>query len=260
MQEGNTLVFTFVFALIIIYLVLAAQYESFRDPLIILIALPCSIFGALIPLNAGLATINIYTQIGLVTLIGLISKHGILMVDFANKLQEQQGYGRREAIEHAAAIRLRPILMTTAAMVVAMVPLLIARGAGAASRFDIGLVIAAGMTIGTLFTLFVTPAVYTYLARDHQRAKAQEREAEAMANADHPAADETKAEALAEADAEAEAGMLFPGEPEPGAEGARSAGEAHAIGAAAAAASAPGQAQRPSRRERRRKRLAPAAE
>ena len=110
----------------------------------------------------GSPRINIYTQIGLVTLIGLISKHGILMVDFANKLQEEQGYSRREAIEHAAAIRLRPILMTTAAMVVAMVPLLIAQGAGAASRFDIGVVIAAGMTIGTLFTLFVTPAVYTY--------------------------------------------------------------------------------------------------
>ena len=226
-QEGNTLVYTFIFALIIIFLVLAAQYESFRDPLIILIALPCSIFGALIPMNAGLATINIYTQIGLVTLIGLISKHGILMVDFANKLQENQGYGRREAIEHAAAIRLRPILMTTAAMVVAMVPLLIARGAGAASRFDIGLVIAAGMTIGTLFTLFVTPAVYTYLARDHQKVKERERAAEAMADAPHEARPET----LAEEDAEAEAGMLFPGEPKP-TDGALSP-EARAIGSAA---------------------------
>jgi multidrug efflux pump len=94
------------------------------------------------------------------------------MVDFANKLQEEQGYGRREAIEHAAAIRLRPILMTTAAMVVAMVPLLIAAGAGAASRFAIGVVIAAGMSIGTLFTLFVTPAIYTFLARDHHKVKA----------------------------------------------------------------------------------------
>jgi multidrug efflux pump len=215
-QEGNTLVYTFIFALIIIFLVLAAQYESFRDPLIILIALPCSIFGALIPLNAGLATINIYTQIGLVTLIGLISKHGILMVDFANKLQENQGYGRREAIEHAAAIRLRPILMTTAAMVVAMVPLLIARGAGAASRFDIGVVIAAGMTIGTLFTLFVTPAVYTYLARDHQKAKERERAAEALAAASHEPTHET----LAEEDAEAKAGMLFPGAAEAAADSA----------------------------------------
>jgi multidrug efflux pump len=167
-QEGSRLVVTFAFALIVIYLVLAAQYESFRDPLIILIALPTSIFGALLPLTFGLATINIYTQIGLVTLIGLISKHGILMVDYANQLQVNEGMGRREAIEHAAAVRLRPILMTTAAMVIAMVPLILASGAGAASRFAIGIVIAFGMTIGTIFTLFVTPAVYTYIAREHR--------------------------------------------------------------------------------------------
>lgn len=168
-QEGGTLVVTFVFALIVIFLVLAAQYESFRDPIVILIALPTSMFGALLPLNIGglfgATSINIYTQIGLVTLIGLISKHGILMVDFANHLQDQ-GMSRRAAIEEAAAVRLRPILMTTAAMVLAMVPLLIAAGAGAKSRFDIGIVIAAGMTIGTMFTLFVTPAVYTLIARD----------------------------------------------------------------------------------------------
>jgi multidrug efflux pump len=170
-QEGNTLLYTFLFALLVIFLVLAAQYESFRDPLIILIALPTSIFGALLPLNAGLGTINIYTQIGLVTLIGLISKHGILMVDFANKLQAERGLDRRAAIEEAAAIRLRPILMTTAAMVVAMVPLLIAGGAGAGARFSIGVVIAAGMVIGTIFSLFVTPAVYTYVARDHKAAR-----------------------------------------------------------------------------------------
>jgi multidrug efflux pump len=161
-------VLTFVFALIVIFLVLAAQFESFRDPFIILVALPTSIFGALLPMSFGAATVNIYTQIGFVTLIGLISKHGILMTEFANRLQEDEGYDRREAIIHAAAVRLRPILMTTAAMVVAMVPLLIAKGAGARSRFDIGLVIAAGMTIGTIFTLFVTPAVYTYVARDHR--------------------------------------------------------------------------------------------
>ena len=133
-QEGNTLLYTFVFALIVIYLVLAAQFESFRDPFIILIALPTSMFGALLPLNAlgvmGMASLNIYSEIGLVTLIGLISKHGILMVEFANRLQEE-GLGRRAAIEQAAAVRLRPILMTTAAMVVAMVPLMIAEGAGA---------------------------------------------------------------------------------------------------------------------------------
>ncbi len=172
-QEGNSLAITFVFALIVIFLVLAAQFESFRDPLIILVALPTSIFGALLPLNFGLATVNIYTQIGLVTLIGLISKHGILMVEFANKLQEEEGMSRHEAIVHAAAVRLRPILMTTAAMVVAMIPLILAEGAGAKSRFDIGLVIAFGMTIGTIFTLFVTPAVYTYVARDHRRERAE---------------------------------------------------------------------------------------
>jgi multidrug efflux pump len=260
-QEGDTLVYTFVFALVIIFLVLAAQYESFRDPLIILIALPTSMFGALIPLNAGLATVNIYTQIGLVTLIGLISKHGILMVDFANKLQEQQGYGRREAIEHAAAIRLRPILMTTAAMVVAMVPLLLANGAGAASRFDIGVVIAAGMTIGTTFTLFVTPAVYTFLARDHQKAMAMGR-----ARAETPAGtskSEDPAEILEEADAEAKAGMLFPAEPEPEprpAEGHLSP-EARSFGSAAAAASgAHGPERRAAKRQSRRRRFPPAAE
>jgi hydrophobe/amphiphile efflux-1 (HAE1) family protein len=166
-QEGNTLVYAFIFALIVIYLVLAAQFESWRDPLIILIALPTSMFGALIPLNFGAASINIYTQIGLVTLIGLISKHGILMVEFANHLQADEGLSRRDAIVRAAAVRLRPILMTTAAMIAGMVPLLMASGAGAVSRFDIGLVIAAGMAIGTLFTLFVTPAVYTYVARRH---------------------------------------------------------------------------------------------
>jgi multidrug efflux pump subunit AcrB len=240
-QEGNALVYTFVFALIVIFLVLAAQYESFRDPLIILIALPTSMFGALIPLNAGLASINIYTQIGLVTLIGLISKHGILMVDFANKLQEEQDYGRREAIEHAAAIRLRPILMTTAAMVVAMVPLLIAKGAGAASRFDIGLVIAAGMTIGTMFTLFVTPAVYTYLARDHQKAKTRD-EARREPIVVHPAPgagkDGVPAETLGEADAEAEAGMLFPAEPEPAPEPTPSQASSEALAFTSAAAAA----------------------
>ncbi len=174
-QEGNTLAVTFIFALIVIFLVLAAQFESFRDPLIILIALPTSMFGALLPLNIlgvmGAASINIYTQIGLVTLIGLISKHGILMVEFANRMQEEQGMSRREAIEHAAAVRLRPILMTTAAMVAGMAPLILAHGAGARSRFDIGLVIAAGMAIGTMFTIFITPAIYTFLARDHSRMK-----------------------------------------------------------------------------------------
>ncbi|MGQ0485441.1 MAG: efflux RND transporter permease subunit [Hyphomicrobiales bacterium] len=184
-QEGNTLATTFAFALLLIYLVLAAQFESFRDPFIILIGLPATVFGALLvlfvlgeangmmqnnpPVNLGSGTINIYTQIGLVTLIGLIAKHGILMVEFANKLQETQGLDKHTAIKEAAAIRLRPILMTTAAMVIGVVPLLIADGAGAKSRFDIGIVIAAGMTIGTLFTLFITPAIYSYVARDRRK-------------------------------------------------------------------------------------------
>jgi multidrug efflux pump subunit AcrB len=253
-QEGNTLVYTFIFALVVIFLVLAAQYESFRDPFIILIALPCSMFGALIPLNAGLGTINIYTQIGLVTLIGLISKHGILMVDFANKLQEEQGYSRREAIEHAAAIRLRPILMTTAAMVVAMVPLLIAKGAGAASRFDIGLVIAAGMTIGTLFTLFVTPAVYCYLARDHHKAK------EEVPASEQPEAAGQPQEALEEADEAAKAGILFPGEAEAVPTESALTSEAHAFDTDAAAVSGEAPERRPARRRGRRKRYPQAAE
>jgi len=180
-QEGNTLTITFIFSLILIFLVLAAQFESFRDPFVILIALPTAMFGALLPLNLlgvmGLASINIYTQIGLVTLIGLISKHGILMTEFANRMQEEEGMSRRDAIEHAAGVRLRPILMTTAAMVVGMVPLVIAEGAGAKSRAAIGIVIAFGMFIGTMFTLFVTPAIYTFVARDHRAGREQEEEA-----------------------------------------------------------------------------------
>ncbi|MEW0941826.1 MexW/MexI family multidrug efflux RND transporter permease subunit [Acinetobacter baumannii] len=167
MQEGNTLLFAFMAALVVIYLVLAAQYESLVDPLIILITVPLSICGALLPLALGLATINIYTQIGLVTLIGLISKHGILMVEFANELQVHEGLNRRDAILKAAQIRLRPILMTTAAMVFGLVPLLFATGAGAYSRFGLGVVIVSGMLIGTFFTLFVLPTIYSLLARQH---------------------------------------------------------------------------------------------
>ncbi|RFF31085.1 efflux RND transporter permease subunit [Wenzhouxiangella sediminis] len=164
--EGSALLLTFAFALTVIFLVLSAQFESFRDPLIMLVTVPMSICGAMIFVSLGLTTLNIYTQVGLVTLIGVISKHGILIVEFANKLQEE-GMSKRKAIEEATSIRLRPILMTTAALVLAMVPLLIATGAGAASRFSMGLVIATGMTIGTAFTLFVVPAMYLYLARDH---------------------------------------------------------------------------------------------
>ena len=169
-QEGSGLVLTFFFALILIYLVLAAQFESFRDPLIMLVSVPMSIAGALLFLTLGAATINIYTQVGLITLIGLISKHGILIVEFANNLQAE-GLSKREAIEKAAAIRLRPILMTTAATVLGVLPLLLADGAGAVSRYNIGLVVATGMSVGTLFTVFVVPAVYLALGADHQARK-----------------------------------------------------------------------------------------
>jgi multidrug efflux pump len=167
-QERSALVLTFFMALIIIFLCLAAQFESFRDPLIILISVPMSICGALIFISLGVggASLNIYTEVGLVTLIGLISKHGILIVQFANDLQKA-GHSKREAIELAAGIRLRPILMTTAATVFGVIPLITATGAGAMSRFNIGLVIATGISIGTLFTLFVVPAVYLLLAGDH---------------------------------------------------------------------------------------------
>jgi multidrug efflux pump len=182
-QEGNQLAITFGFALIIIFLVLAAQFESLRDPLVIMISVPMAIVGALIPLFFGAATMNIYTQVGLLTLVGLISKHGILMVEFANELQLNEGLDRRSAIEMAARVRLRPILMTTAAMVTGLIPLLTASGAGAASRFSIGLVVVAGMSIGTLFTLFVLPAVYVVLATDH-RAGAESERAKEIADFD----------------------------------------------------------------------------
>ncbi len=164
-QEGSALFVTFGLALAIIFLVLAAQFESFRDPLVILMTVPLSICGALVPLFLGFSSMNIYTQVGLVTLIGLITKHGILIVEFANQLRRERGLDVRAAIEEAAAIRLRPVLMTTAAMVFAMIPLILATGAGAVSRFDIGLVIATGMSVGTLFTLFVLPCIYTLVAK-----------------------------------------------------------------------------------------------
>lgn len=172
-QESSGFVTTFMFALIIIFLTLAAQFESFRDPITILISVPMAISGALlfIAMGIGGASINIYTQVGLVTLMGLISKHGILIAEFANKLMES-GMSKREAIIHASGIRLRPILMTTAAMVLGVVPLITATGAGALSRYNMGLVIASGLFIGTMFTLFVHPAVVLMIASEHPAHKA----------------------------------------------------------------------------------------
>ncbi|MGN6739308.1 efflux RND transporter permease subunit [Dyella sp.] len=164
-QESGGFGGTLLFAVIIVFLALAAQFNSLRDPIVILVSVPLALFGALIFVNL-FTSLNIYTEVGLVTLMGLISKHGILMVEFANHSQ-LAGMSKREAIEHAAAVRLRPILMTTAAMVLGVVPLVIASGAGAAGRFNMGLVISTGLAIGTLFTLFVVPAFYMLLSTDH---------------------------------------------------------------------------------------------
>jgi multidrug efflux pump len=164
-EEGNTIAIAFALALTVIYLVLAAQFESFRDPFIIMMTVPLSMFGAMVPLFFGLSTLNIYTQVGLITLIGLITKHGILMVEFANQQRRDHGLNRREAITAAARTRLRPILMTTAAMGLGVVPLILASGAGAAARHSMGLVIFAGIIVGTVLTLFVVPMFYSYISR-----------------------------------------------------------------------------------------------
>lgn len=173
-QEGNALTTTFILAVVIIFLVLAIQFESIRDPMVIMISVPLAVSGALVSLNilsffsiAG-TTLNIYSQVGLITLVGLITKHGILMCEVAKEEQLNYGKTRIEAITHAAKVRLRPILMTTAAMVAGLIPLLYATGAGAVSRFSIGIVIVAGLSIGTIFTLFVLPVVYSYVATEHK--------------------------------------------------------------------------------------------
>ena len=173
-EQANTIIIAFIAAIIVIYLVLAAQFESFRDPLIIMMSVPLSIFGAIVPLNLGLGTLNIYTQVGLITLIGLITKHGILLVEFANQQREEHGLSIPQAIIASAKVRLRPILMTTAAMALGVVPLIIAQGAGAAARYSMGLVIFTGILVGTCFTLFVVPMFYTFLAH---RGHAQEQQA-----------------------------------------------------------------------------------
>jgi multidrug efflux pump len=163
-ESSTSLYVTFLLALAFIYLVLSAQFESFIDPLIIMLTVPLSITGALIALHLVGGTLNVYSQIGLITLVGLITKHGILLVEFSNQLQEQ-GRGKMDAVIEAAGLRLRPILMTTGAMVLGAAPLAIATGAGAESRSQIGWVIVGGISFGTVFTLFVVPTAYTLLAR-----------------------------------------------------------------------------------------------
>jgi multidrug efflux pump len=163
-SSQGALVVVFVLALLFIFLVLAAQFESFVDPLIIMFSVPLSMIGALLALQFTGGSINVYSQIGLITLVGLVTKHGILIVEFTNQLR-QRGEPMLEALIHASAQRLRPILMTTGAMVLGAVPLALATGAGAESRRQIGWVIVGGMSIGTLLTILVVPTMYALLAR-----------------------------------------------------------------------------------------------
>jgi multidrug efflux pump len=167
-HEGAALTVTLGFALVLIYLVLAAQFQSFRDPLIVLLgSVPLAISGALVFSFLDLTTINIYSQVGLITLVGLIAKNGILIVEFANKLQAR-GLPRIDAVREAALTRLRPVLMTSAATVFGHLPLVLVSGPGAAARNSIGMVLVTGMTVGTLFTLFVVPVFYSLIAAQHQ--------------------------------------------------------------------------------------------
>jgi multidrug efflux pump len=165
-KTSGSLVIVFILSLLFIFLVLAAQFESFVDPLVILFSVPLSMVGALLALQLSGGTLNVFSQIGLITLVGLITKHGILIVEFANQLRAE-GMDALEAVKQSATLRLRPILMTTAAMVFGVIPLVIATGAGAAGRQSMGIVIFTGLSIGTLFTLFVVPAMYLFLAEDH---------------------------------------------------------------------------------------------
>jgi multidrug efflux pump len=166
--EGSKFLFTFMLSAILIYLVLAAQFESFRDPFIVLAgSVPLALSGSLLFSFLGFTTLNIYSQVGLITLVGLIAKNGILIVEFANKLQEQ-GRDKIKAVIEAAETRLRPILMTTAATVMGHMPLVFARGPGAGARNSIGTMLVTGMIIGTAFTLFVVPSIYVLVAKTHR--------------------------------------------------------------------------------------------
>ncbi len=174
-QEGTTLAGTLAFAILLIYLVLVAQFGSFRDPLVVLLgSVPLALSAALLFTFLGFTTINIYSQIGLITLVGLIAKNGILIVSFANGLQAQ-GADKLAAVREAAITRLRPILMTTAATVFGHLPLVFVTGAGAEARNSIGIMLVSGMTIGTVFTLFILPAIYLALASEHRDETATDR-------------------------------------------------------------------------------------
>jgi multidrug efflux pump len=180
MQQGNTFLFAIVLAVILIYLLMSAQFNSFRDALIVMLTIPMSVAGALIFMSLGFATMNIYTQIALITLLGLITKQGILVVQFANQMQLEQGLNKLAAVQKAASVRLRPILMTTLAMVIGMIPLIAATGAGAPPRHQLGLVIATGLGVGGLFSLYIVPVMYLYIARDHSKHATRDAATEAL--------------------------------------------------------------------------------
>jgi len=177
-ESASDFALIFALAIAFIFLVLAAQFESWVDPLVILLAVPLAAFGAFLALRLTGGSWNIYSQIGIVTLVGLIAKHGILIVEFANQLQER-GKSKFDAVVDAAALRLRPILMTTGAMVLGSVPLAIASGAGAEARNQIGWVIVGGMAIGTFFTLLVVPVMYLLIGRDRTKSAARRARVEA---------------------------------------------------------------------------------
>ncbi len=183
MEQGNTFMLSVLLALILIYLLLSAQFNSFRDALIVMFAVPMSAAGALLFMDLGFASLNIYTEIALITLIGLITKQGILVVQFANDIQEAERLSIREAVEKAASIRLRPIIMTTLAMVLGVIPLIIATGSGAPPRNQLGIVIASGLGIGALFSLYIVPVMYLYLSKDHAKIAANEEAQQSDLNA-----------------------------------------------------------------------------
>ena len=169
-KEGGGFLGTFMLSAILIYLVLAAQFESWRDPFIILLgSVPLALSGALLFSFLGFTTLNVFSQVGLVTLVGLVSKNGILIVEFANKLQENFGASKLKAVIEAATTRLRPILMTSVATVAGHFPLILATGPGAGARNSIGIMLVTGMIIGTVFTLFVVPSIYMLVAKDHAK-------------------------------------------------------------------------------------------
>jgi multidrug efflux pump len=177
MHQGGAFAMTFGFALLMVFLLLAAQFESFQDALVVLSAVPVALFGALAPISVGISSVNIFSEVGMVMLMGLISKQGILIVQFARTLQREKGLDKQHAVVEAATLRLRPILMTVAAMIAGAIPLLFATGGGAEARFSMGLVVVSGLGFGSLVSLFVIPAFYQWFGKDLSPALPETKEA-----------------------------------------------------------------------------------